>query len=177
VLLALDVQYAPDAALTGAVGFVAWTDGAPAFEHVVSSQGAPAPYEPGAFYRRELPYLLAALAEIERTHRVEIAVIDGHAWLGTGRPGLGARLFRALGERIPVVGVAKSAFTGGNAIAVLRGASRNPLHVSAAGMDAREAAALVRDMHGPHRLPTLLRRADQLARGEPPDPRARLSPP
>jgi deoxyribonuclease V len=33
------------------------------------------------------------------------------------------------------------------------------------GIDPREAATLVAGMHGPHRIPTLLRRADQLARG------------
>ena len=38
-------------------------------------------------------------------------------------------------------------------------------------MNADGAAELVRGMHGPHRLPTLLKRADQLARGHAtPDP-------
>jgi len=38
-------------------------------------------------------------------------------------------------------------------------------------MNADGAAELVRGMHGPHRLPTLLKRADQLAHGHAtPDP-------
>jgi deoxyribonuclease V len=50
-------------------------------------------------------------------------------------------------------------------IDVVRGASARPLHVSAIGIDPREAAARVRAMHGPYRIPTLIRRADALARG------------
>jgi deoxyribonuclease V len=47
---------------------------------------------------------------------------------------------------------------------VVRGGAR-PLHVTALGLDAADAAARVAAMHGPYRLPTLLKRADQLARG------------
>ncbi|MFY0538676.1 hypothetical protein [Nannocystis pusilla] len=39
-------------------------------------------------------------------------MIDGHVWLGPDRPGLGVHLHRALGEAIPVVGVAKNPFRG-----------------------------------------------------------------
>ena len=54
---------------------------------------------------------------------------------------------------------------------VLRGDSSRPLFVTAAGMNPHGAAELVRGMHGPHRVPTLLKRADQLARGHAvPDP-------
>ena len=51
------------------------------------------------------------------------------------------------------------------ALPVLRGESLRPLFVSAAGMDHARAAALVQGMHGAYRVPTLLKRADQLARG------------
>ncbi len=63
-----------------------------------------------------------------------------------------------------MIGVAKTRFAGAEAVAILRGRSHQPLFVTAAGLDARRAAELVRGMHGPHRLPTLLKRADQLAR-------------
>ncbi|MFL5421116.1 MAG: endonuclease V, partial [Myxococcales bacterium] len=66
---------------------------------------------------------------------------------------------------IAVVGVAKSAFRGGEALPILRGTSRHSLFVTAVGMDAREAAQHVRAMHGAHRIPTLLKRADRLSRG------------
>lgn len=45
-----------------------------------------------------------------------------------------------------------------------RGTSRSPLYVTAAGMDATEAARHIAEMHGPHRIPTLLKRIDRLCR-------------
>lgn len=165
MIVALDVHYEARGARTAAVGFLGWGDASPALERVLRSDEPAAAYEPGAFYRRELPLLLAALAELERSHPLDAIVVDGHAWLADGHPGLGARLHEAIGGRCPVVGVAKSAFAGGSAVPVLRGQSRQPLWVSAAGMDATAAASCVRALHGPYRLPTLLRRADQLARG------------
>jgi deoxyribonuclease V len=43
-------------------------------------------------------------------------------------------------------------------------------------MNSHEAAEFIRGMHGPHRLPTLLKRADQLARGHAaPDPAKALA--
>jgi hypothetical protein len=115
---------------------------------------------------------------VERRHPVEAVVIDGHVWLRDGQPGLGARLHEALGARIAVIGVAKAAFAGGSAVPVLRGGSSRPLFVTATGMNAHGAAELVRGMHGPHRLPTLLKRADRLARGHAaPDPAKTLAGP
>jgi deoxyribonuclease V len=61
--------------------------------------------------------------------------------------------------------VAKSAFHEGVAVPIVRGQSRQALFVSAAGMDQERAAELVRGMHGQHRIPTLVKRADSLARG------------
>lgn len=87
----------------------------------------PEPYEPGGFYKRELPFLLEAVAFVERRHLVEAVVIDGHVWLREGQPGLGARLHEALGARKAVIGVAKTAFAGGTAVPVLRGDSSRPL--------------------------------------------------
>ena len=98
--------------------------------------------------------------------RVETIIVDGYVWLGPeNRPGLGAHLYEALGKQVPVIGVAKSMFRGAtNAEAVLRGRSRRPLYVTAAGMDPVIAAKNIQGMHGPHRIPTLLKRVDQLCR-------------
>jgi deoxyribonuclease V len=161
---ALDVDYRDDGrGYVAAVGFAAWTDARPAAERVTVVD-AVAPYEPGAFYKRELPCLLAALAAVRDAPTC--VVVDGHVWLrDLDDPGLGARLWDALRRAVPVVGVAKQAFRGGVAEPVLRGSSAQPLWVTAAGMDAAEACARVREMHGEHRLPTLLRRADALCRG------------
>jgi deoxyribonuclease V len=165
MLIAVDVHYAEIAVVTAAVGFIDWPDPTSTLECVLRAEVTPEPYEPGAFYKRELPFLLEAVALVERRHTVEAVVIDGHVWLRDGEPGLGARLHEALGARIAVIGVAKAAFAGGNAVPVLRGDSSRPLFVTAAGMDAHGAAELVRGMHGPHRVPTLLKRVDRLARG------------
>ena len=98
--------------------------------------------------------------------RLHTVVVDGHVWLGANesRPGLGAHLYRALGASIAVVGVAKNSFAGNQAIAVLRGQSKRPLYVTAAGTDVADAADAVRAMHGAHRIPTLLHQVDRLAR-------------
>jgi deoxyribonuclease V len=119
------------------------------------------PYQPGAFYLRELPPLRAVLAGQDE---LRLVVVDGYADLDPdGRPGLGARLHAELG--MPVIGVAKSAYrTATHAIPVLRGTSSRPLFVTAAGLPRHDAADLVRHMAGRFRVPDALRRADTLAR-------------
>jgi deoxyribonuclease V len=94
-------------------------------------------------------------------------LIDGYVWLDeAGSPGLGAHLYRALEERVAVIGVAKSRYRHPVAAReVLRGGSQRPLYVSAVGVDLEEAAAWVAHMHGEYRIPTLLKRVDQLCRG------------
>ena len=58
---------------------------------------------------------------------------------------------KPLVNKVPVIGVAKSMFRGAtNAEAVLRGRSRRPLYVTAAGMDPVIAARNIQGMHGPH---------------------------
>jgi deoxyribonuclease V len=80
-------------------------------------------------------------------------VIDGYIWLDrAGRRGLGAHLHEALGGRVAVVGVAKTAFSGAPAIPVMRGASKTPLFVSAEGMASEEAAGHITRMHGKFRI-------------------------
>jgi deoxyribonuclease V len=163
MLAALDVCYGARGAAAACVLFQRWNDPAEA-EHLVAHVADVAPYEPGAFYKRELPCLLAALAMVRAP--LEAIAIDGYVWLSAeGRPGLGAHLFEALHQCIPVVGVAKTTFAGAAfAEPVTRGGSARPLLVTAAGVDAAVAAGWIRTMHGPHRIPTLLKRADRLCR-------------
>lgn len=169
MIVALDVTYTPDRSLVAAVGTRS-PEEAPTVERTLVIEGPPADYEPGAFWRRELPPLLALLEAhgfaFDAHQAGCVLVVDGHAWLRPGQPGLGARLFEALGGRLPVVGVAKTAFDGSpHAARVLRGTSLSPLFVTAAGLDQALAADLVRRLHGLHRMPTLLGRADRLSRG------------
>jgi deoxyribonuclease V len=163
MIVCVDVDYRATEVVAACVGFHDWTDAAPAAESVTRTAGAPPAYESGAFYRRELPYLVAALAALAAAPRM--VVVDGYVWLAPGRPGLGAHLHAALGGSVEVVGVAKRNFEGAStAIAVLRGTSRQPLFVTTASTDVAAAAAAVRAMHGAHRIPTLLKRVDRLAR-------------
>lgn len=164
MLYALDVDYRPDgAALAAAVGFARWTDAAPAEERTALVASVE-PYEPGAFYKRELPCLRAVLAAVAGP--VDLVVVDAHVWLkALDQPGLGGRLWESLGRAVPVVGVAKQPFIDGVALPLTRGASAKPLWISAAGTDPVEARERVREMHGEHRLPTILKRVDALCRG------------
>ena len=118
-------------------------------------------YQPGEFYRRELPPLRAVLGGIGG---LGLLVVDGYADLDPGGwPGLGAHAHTEFS--IPVIGVAKPAFaTAAHAVAVLRGISARPLLVTAAGMPRAGAAELVRRMAGRFRVPDALRRAGALAR-------------
>jgi deoxyribonuclease V len=161
-----DVHYTNTHAIAACILFHDWSDTHPDLTITERVQD-PAPYEPGRFYRRELPALLAVLSKF--TLRPEIIIIDGYVWLGDwDHPGLGAHLHRTLGGGVAVIGVAKKLFLRGPAVQTIRrGTSARPLYVSAAGMDLNEAAARVIELHGEFRVPTLLKRVDRLCRGYP----------
>src|SRR5262245_11083587 len=100
MLACLDAAYSDDAASAACVQFADWKAAAPL--HVLTTrQGAAQAYEPGAFYKRELPLLLAVIQKLKSPPGT--IIVDGYVWLNAeGRPGLGAMLHRALAERIPV---------------------------------------------------------------------------
>lgn len=162
MLACLDVDYRDDGACAAAVVFRDWSDALAAEERTVEIRDVQ-PYEPGQFFRRELPCLLAVLRTLPP---IETVIIDGYVWLDVAsRPGLGAHLYEALDRRCAVVGVAKTKFQGADhACEILRGESQRPLYVTAVGMPAEVAAERVRSMHGAHRIPTLLGRVDDLCR-------------
>ena len=163
MLIAVDAAYGPDLAAGAAVGFRHWSADEPAETWSIDVEGA-AEYEPGLFYKRELPVLLRLLEG--RQHAIEGVVVDGYVWLSpAGQPGLGGRLHAALGELVPVIGIAKSQFSDDTwSVPVMRGDSTRPLFVTAAGIDAGRAADYVADMAGPARLPRMVQIADRLAR-------------
>lgn len=162
MLAALDVHYdeAKKTAMTAAVVFEHWEDAKPVTEYTASC-ACSEPYVPGEFFKRELPCLLAVLEMIRQTLR--LVIVDGYVTLGD-KPGLGMRLWKALPVKVPIVGVAKTRFHSAAAIEVMRGQSKTPLFVTVVGIDPAEAAEGIRKMHGAFRIPTLLKRADQLAR-------------
>ncbi|MBY6116231.1 endonuclease V [Mameliella alba] len=164
MILACDVHYNKDlSAVAAGVAFDHWA-AARAQADYVTRVATIAPYEPGAFYKRELPCLLALLDIVPK--QPDVILIDGFVTLGAeARPGLGARLFAALNKKASVIGVAKSPFRGTPPeCALLRGSGKTPLYISAAGLPLDRAKAHVAEMHGAHRIPTLLSAVDHLCR-------------
>lgn len=162
LIAATDAYYHKDgSAIIAGVGFHDWTASQPCEEHALALSRA-ADYEPGAFYKRELPGILALTRKF--SEMPSFIVVDGYVWLAEERPGLGARLWEALGRTVVVIGVAKSLFRGSPSVRVYRGAARRPLYLTSVGLPVEETARLITSMHGAHRTPTLLRRVDGLAR-------------
>ena len=122
------------------------------------------PYEPGSFYKRELPCILALLQQISED--VDIIITDGYVTLGEEeKPGLGANLLKHLKGKIPIIDVAKNRFTNTpDQCALLRGASKKPLFITCLGVELVDAKQCIQTMHGQHRIPTLLKLADSECR-------------
>ncbi len=169
MFFAADVQYREDDTATAAgLLFGDWQAAEPA-RVILKDIAGVAPYEPGQFYKRELPCLLTVLEDAleSASEPVDAIVVDGYVFLGPEqRPGLGMHLYEALTLKVPVIGVAKRSFAGTpEDCQVFRGGSETPLFVSAVGMALSAAKAHIQAMHGQHRIPTLLKRVDQLCRG------------
>jgi deoxyribonuclease V len=163
MIACVDVDYRDTHAIAACVLFRSWTDPVSSDEKVERLSPIE-PYIPGQFYRRELPCLLAVLRSVRDA--IDTVVVDGYVWLKDEHsPGMGARLFEALGGRTPVIGVAKTRFLSSSIAAeVKRGGSLRPLYVTAAGINLASAATQIQGMHGDHRIPTMLKRVDRLCR-------------
>lgn len=157
----VDVDYRTGSAHAAGIWFRGWTVADEEFAVTVASEVA-SPYRSGEFYRRELPCLLNVLG---KGLRPDYIIVDGYVSLDDGRPGLGMHLYQALHESAVVVGVAKTRFAGATGVLpICRGTSRVPLFISSAGIPVAAAADFVLSMHGPYRIPTMLKRVDRLAR-------------
>ena len=163
LILAVDVHYKKTSAVVAGIGFARWTDKAPAasYASIIEQAGR---YIPGQFYQRELPCILMLLDEHQLSPTY--MVIDGYVFLdGHSRPGLGKHLYDALCGKVKIIGVAKNPFRGiTGEYALYRGTSAKPLYITCAGMTLSEAKSRIAAMHGPHRLPALLKTVDQLSR-------------
>lgn len=160
----LDAAYTERAAHAACILARGW-DAAESEAVVTASDDLVAAYVPGAFSARELSALRAVLGKLDRLP--DVLIVDGYVWLDADetRPGLGGQLYLALDRAAAVVGVAKSRFAGDQwSRAVLRGRSTRPLFVTAVGMELDAAATAVAGMHGPYRMPTLLKLADTTVR-------------
>jgi len=163
LIACLDVGYKEQYAIAACVAISEWTDMSTSAECAVRIE-AIQEYKPGEFYTRALPCLMSVLDKLDCDLRC--VVIDGYVWLDASRrPGLGSHLFEALGQQIPVIGVAKTAFKGSeHALALLRGNSSRPLYITSVGIAKEAAAAHIASMHGENRMPSVLKRVDQLSR-------------
>lgn len=164
MIAVLDAAYSDDASAAACITAADW-DAADALGEFTHRDGPAADYQPGEFHRREMPLLISVLGMLPR--QPDIVVIDGYVWLGVeDRKGLGAHLHAALGGTSAIVGIARTKFNGASywAADVRRGSSASPLYVTAAGLSVEDAVAGVKRMHGAHRIPELVARADRLAR-------------
>ncbi len=159
MILATDVYYIEDKAKC--VGVLFGWDDTVAKNVIEVAVNDVEPYEPGAFYKRELPCIIQLLKQID-LKTIEAIIIDGYVYINDNEFGLGGKLWEAIGKQIPVIGVAKNPFyTAHNIIEVIRGESNKPLYVSAVGIDVKLAAENVRLMKGIYRIPDILKQLDK----------------
>lgn len=88
MIIAVDVYYEENQAKSAGVIFQDWEDATP-LDIIVSYTDNPQAYEPGSFYKRELPCIqeLLKLTDMSQIHTI---VVDGYVYLDQeGKPGLG----------------------------------------------------------------------------------------
>lgn len=165
MILTVDVHYRRNNTATVAgIMFSEWESDA--IERIIVKRlDNVAPYESGLFFKRELPCILSLLEDIDQP--LEAIIVDGYVTLGeSNKPGLGMYLYESIGRTVPVIGVAKTEFAGTpEECRVFRGKSKKPLYVTTIGMPLSEAKAHIKNMHGKSRIPTLLKRVDNISRG------------
>lgn len=165
MIYAFDTYYYENYANTICLAFQDWTS---EHETKVFSEKTDiiSDYESGAFYKRELPCILSLLNKIE-LKKDDIIIVDGYVTLDeSGKIGLGGHLYEALDQKIPIIGIAKNGFASPDSRrrTVYRGESKTPLFLTAKGADVDDIARKVEQMHGNFRIPTLLKKLDQLTR-------------
>ncbi|MEF9478565.1 endonuclease V [Chryseobacterium sp. 1B4] len=164
MIYAFDTYYYEDYANTVCIAFEDWTS-EKEVETFIEQTPVSSEYE-RAFYKRELPCILSLLKKIALSPE-DIIIVDGYVTLDNdGKIGLGGHLYEALEMKYPIVGVAKNEFTTPDSRrrSVFRGDSKTPLFVTARGIDIDEAKCMVEKMYGNYRIPTLLKKLDQLSR-------------
>ncbi|ETT54536.1 endonuclease V [Paenibacillus sp. FSL P4-0338] len=164
MIIAVDVYYEENQAKSVGVIFQGWEDSAP-LDVIVSYTENPRAYEPGSFYKRELP-CIRELLKLTDTNQIHTIVVDGYVYLDQERkPGLGHYVYTDFSGRIPVIGVAKNAFHDNDNEALVkkicRGTSAKPLYITSIGIEPDTAARHIQRMHGEYRFPYLLKLLDK----------------
>lgn len=165
MIYAFDTFYYEDFAKTVCIAFENWTS---EMENFIYSENTEisSDYESGAFYKRELPCILSLLKKIDLKEG-DLIIVDGYVTLdNSGKIGLGGYLYESLNKKYPVIGIAKNGFASKDDLrkTVFRGESKTPLFLTAVGIDTSDIKTNVESMHGLYRMPTLLKKLDQLTR-------------
>jgi deoxyribonuclease V len=162
--LVMDVHIQGDSALVAAVAFDDWGafEGTKTYTLRVDHVEKPVK---GELDLRELPWLLQLLQN--HSLQPEVIVFDGLVHLDAQEtPGLGRHLHDTLGGRTGVIGAARTGFKDTpEQFEVYREEETGPLIVTCAGIDLGAAKARIRTMHGRKRVPTLMKLAARIAKG------------
>ena len=165
MIYAFDTYYFENYANTVCIAFEDWNSDKET-EIYTAKTAIISDYESGAFYKRELPCISNLLKNIE-LKQGDFIIVDGYVTLDNdGKIGLGGHLFEALDHKFPVIGIAKNGFNSQDDIRreVYRGNSRSPLFLTARGVDVDAVKTKVEGMHGNFRIPSLLKKLDQISR-------------
>ena len=165
MFLTIDVHYKETYAKTVLLFFENWQSET-ASKIVTHSTHEVLDYEPGAFYKRELPCIMNALKEVS-LEALETIIVDGHVYVDNdGKYGLGGHLYEALEKKFPIIGVAKTSFQSNKetVVEILRGESKNSSMFFATGLNKEVAANHIQNMFGDYLLVFLLKLINQLAK-------------
>jgi deoxyribonuclease V len=167
MILAFDTYYFDNKAKTVCLEFETWTS-KEYFRLYSEITDNIEEYISGEFYKRELPLILSLYEQVEAKN-IEAIIVDGFVYLDDNKKlGLGGYLYKALGEKIPVIGVAKTNYVKINKLKkiLLRGKSINPLYITSAGIKTGRATELIKKMTGNYRIPAILKYLDTLTKKE-----------
>lgn len=164
MILAIDVYYIENTAKSVGVLFE-WED-QEAREIIIDTIEGVSDYEPGAFFKRELPCIESLLQKIP-LEKIDLIVVDGYVYVNDQlKYGLGGYVWEYLEQKIPIIGVAKNSFHANKSTVVplYRGESKKPLYISAIGIDLEVAVACIERMKGEYRIPTILKSLDMVTK-------------
>jgi len=165
MIYAFDTFYYEDFAKTVCIAFENWTSESESFIYSENTEIS-SDYESGAFYKRELPCILSLLKKINLKEG-DLIIVDGYVTLdNSGKIGLGGYLYESLDKKYPVIGIAKNGFASEDDLrkTIFRGESKTPLFLTTVGIDSDDIKIKVENMFGAYRIPTLLKKLDQLTR-------------
>lgn len=165
MILAFDSYYFENNAKTVCLAFNNWSD-VEAQEVYTEIMENINEYRSGEFYKRELPCILSLFRKI-RLKEIETIIVDGFVYLDDNNKfGLGGYLYKALEEKIPIIGVAKNDFMNieKRKVKLLRGESKKPLYITSIGITIDIAAENIKRMSGKYRIPALLKHLDSLTK-------------